>query len=484
MKRKHDGDSTDDDISGQQNHSYSEAHVYSVLRSVFKKDAFRGCQKEIVEAAMKGRDALVLLPTGHGKSLTFQLPAVAVSKGVTMVVSPLLALMANQVQGLKKLDIPAETLNSDVQGHDRRTILQDLVSDNPETRLLYLSPEYISNQAFQRILKRLYDQDLLVRIVIDEAHCCVEWGHSFRSTYKELGFLRQEYPNVPITALTATASESVQKGIIDIMGLDEKRLGVFTTSINRSNLHYEVRYLIPDYRFTDSNSIQEVVMKDILEFLQDYKERRQAQKSTCPGAGIVYCRTRALVEKVAQNLGRKGYGAHAFHAGMDLNVREDILTKWTDSEPGYEIVVATIAFGMGVDKPNVRFVINFDLPDNLESYYQLSGRAGRDNKGARCIIYYCSGAHSPTANADMKRYCSKANQCRHVSIAEYFEPQKTRTVKERTQLAKEYCDYACDVCKNKQFVSSRYMAMARAVDSLSEGVSSTQPSCSRSLAIK
>lgn len=461
-----------------------EIDIEHTLQTVFKKDSFRGCQKEIIETVLNGKDALVLLPTGHGKSLTFQLPAVATPKGVTLVVSPLLALMANQVQALQKLKISAETLNSDIMGHERRRILQDIVSARPKTRLLYLSPEYISNQSFQRILQTLHRQKLLERFVIDEAHCCVEWGHSFRSTYKELGFLRKTYPNVPITALTATASESVQKGIIDIMGLNSETLGVFTTSINRANLHYEVRYLVPDYRYTDSGAVQEVILADIQEFLDEYKGRRQVADSQCPGSGIIYCRTRALVERVADELKKKGYGAHAFHAGMDIEVRGSILKRWTDSKPGYEIVVATIAFGMGVDKPNVRFVINFDLPDNLESYYQLSGRAGRDNKGARCIIYYCSGAYSPTANADIRQYCGKANQCRHVSIAEHFEPHLTKTVRDRAKMAKEYCQFACDVCKNKKFVSSRYMAMKRAVDSLTEGIPSTQATCSSNLAIK
>ncbi|ANB11333.1 ATP-dependent DNA helicase SGS1 [Sugiyamaella lignohabitans] len=351
------------------------------LRRLFRKESFRAGQEEIINAALEKHDILVIFPVGHGKSLTYQLPAVATDHGCTIVISPLLALMANQVDSLEKHGIKAVSLNSNVSIEDRKWILHDLACGHPHIRLLYVSPELCAVDSFRKVVDTLYKQGELNRLVIDEAHCCVEWGHSFRVHYTQLGYFKQRYPDLPITALTATAPAGLRKEIINILKLpNEPLLKVFTSNSNRRNLHYEVRYLAG-----------QDIRDDIVEFLTGYSTERPGMPNhrLLRGQGIIYCRQRNTTEILAAYLQSLGFGARPFHAQIKSpQEKATIMNKWIDNDPDYQVIIATVAFGMGVDKPDVRFVIHHDLPANIESYYQGSGRAGRDNKASRCILYY------------------------------------------------------------------------------------------------
>lgn len=442
------------------------ADIHSILANVFKKEGFREPQEEIITAVIEGHDTLVLLPTGHGKSLTYQLPAVAAGRGkTTIVISPLIALMSNQIASLVSLDVNAVTLNGQSPRAQRHNIVQDLTSSSPSIQMLYVSPELCATSPFRKVLSKMYNEhQSIARFVIDEAHCCVEWGFGFRKDYIELSYLRANFPTVPITALTATAPPAVQQGIIKILGLDKscqrRQLKVFTASVNRPNLHYEVRFFSnPDH--------SEDIIPDIERFLLEYKERRLASKSKSTGAGIVYCRRKDTVELVAQQLREKGFGAHAFHAAISATDKDTILRNWVDNVDGYEIVVATVAFGMGVDKLDVRFVIHVDLPGSIETYYQASGRAGRDGKGALCIIYYSRedrakvlilnrGNGEKTGDIGLQfmiQYCERTNTCRHLQLCSYFEQNIPRLP------SKEWCNYACDYCKDPRAVQRHAMRL-------------------------
>jgi RecQ family ATP-dependent DNA helicase len=358
----------------------------SILKNVFLKDKFRAKQEEIVKCALAGHDILVLLPTGYGKSLTYQLPAVAASSGCTIVVSPLLALIDNQVESLQRLGVTAVSLNSRTPSQERGRIATDLLSpQGPQTRLLYVSPELCATATFQSLVSKLVSRGSLNRVVIDEAHCCVEWGLSFRADYKGLGYFKQTYPHIPVTAVTATAPTLVKRAIIDILCLPVPR--IFTATVNRPNLHYEVRYLGGEDK-----------LYDLIKFVRGYRSRRKRNSSSSSGSGIIYCRTKQTTEALAGVLRQEGFGAQAFHAGLPERVKSDVLNFWISNDASYQIVVATVAFGMGVDKPDVRYVVHFDLPNSLDEYYQGSGRAGRDGRAARCILYYSHGDSSHLCN--------------------------------------------------------------------------------------
>lgn len=430
--------------------------VYSTLRNVFKKQEFRYPQEEIVRASIKGHDLLVLLPTGHGKSLTYQLPSVVPSGAgkVTIVISPLLALIANQITGLHKLKINAVTLNASMEAGERKSVLRELTHVRPTVQMLYISPELCATPGFRKVLRAMYNGTCsIARFVIDEAHCCDEWGSNFRKDYANLNYLREKFPTVPITALTATAGAKVQKRIIEILKLDKRNLRTYKTSVNRPNLHYEVRY------FSDPDHHDDII-PDIVQFLTEYKKRREASKSASSGAGIIYCRRKDTVEEVAMELSKAGFGARAFHGSLPTAEKKEVMDRWVSNVPGYEIVVATVAFGMGVDKPDVRFVVHVDLPASIETYYQATGRAGRDGKGARCILYYSreersrvlmlnrndASSSSTMGLQYLVQYCERTNMCRHLMLCSYFEQNVPKTS------SKEWCFYACDYCKDNRAV--------------------------------
>ncbi|GAA4908743.1 ATP-dependent DNA helicase RecQ [Nonomuraea thailandensis] len=326
-----------------------------VLNRVFGYDSFRAGQQEIIDHVVAGGDALVLMPTGGGKSLCYQIPAL-VRKGVGVVISPLIALMQDQVDALRALGVRAGFLNS-TQGFDERQLVEaEFLSG--ELDLLYLAPERLRVDATQRLLAK---GDISV-FAIDEAHCVAQWGHDFRPDYLELSKLRELWPEVPRIALTATATPSTHSEISSRLGLEQARH--FVASFDRPNIHY---------RITSKSEPK----RQLLEFLRTEHPDE---------SGIVYCLSRSSVEKIAEFLADNGIAAVPYHAGLDARTRALHQARFL-REDGL-IVVATIAFGMGIDKPDVRFVAHLDLPKSVEGYYQETGRAGRDGLPATAWMAY------------------------------------------------------------------------------------------------
>ncbi|MCS6812040.1 MAG: DNA helicase RecQ [Cyanobacteria bacterium] len=332
------------------------------LKQFFGYDQFRPGQREIVEAALTGQDVLVVMPTGGGKSLCFQLPAL-VRSGLTIVVSPLIALMQDQVEALQINGIAATFLNSSLSAVESRDRSQAALKG--EIKLLYVAPERLLLESFLLdFLGSIQAGVGLTAIAIDEAHCVSEWGHDFRPEYRQLRRLRQIYPQVPIMALTATATERVRQDIISQLDLRQPYCHI--ASFNRSNLYYEVH---PKHRRGNQTFIQLV---------------QQVQQLT--GPGIIYCLSRKRVDELTTRLNHHGIADLPYHAGMDNRQRSDNPQRFIRDD--VRVMVATIAFGMGINKPDVRFVIHYDLPRNIESYYQESGRAGRDGEPAHCTLYF------------------------------------------------------------------------------------------------
>jgi ATP-dependent DNA helicase RecQ len=334
----------------------------AALKHYFGYDRFRAGQREIIEIALEQQDLLVIMPTGGGKSLCFQLPALLQS-GITIVVSPLIALMQDQVQLLADNGIPATFINSSLNLQEKRDRAQAIY--NGEIKLLYVAPERLLNRDFiENFLIDVHSKIGIAGFAIDEAHCVSEWGHDFRPEYRQLSQLRQYFPLIPFTALTATATARVREDISRQLKL--RAPTVHIASFNRPNLYYEVRR-------KNSNSYRELL--------------QQVKKQT--GAGIIYCLSRKKVEDLTAKLINDGVDAVAYHAGLDAKTRSENQNKFIRDD--VRIIVATIAFGMGINKPDVRFVIHYDLPRNIESYYQESGRAGRDGEPSHCTLYFGGG---------------------------------------------------------------------------------------------
>ncbi len=332
----------------------SEAKIKSVLSDIYGFDGFRPHQEGIVQALMNRRDAVAVMPTGGGKSLCYQLPAQILS-GTGVIISPLISLMKDQVDAARANGIRAEYLNSS-QGLRAMAEVHNALS-NRELDLLYIAPERFVMDRFRTVLKSIP----LSLFAIDEAHCISEWGHDFRQDYLALSLIRNEFPDIPVAAFTATATPPVQNDIIRRLELRDPYL--VRASFNRPNLFYQVEPKC-------------CVELQICEWV-----KRQGRN-----AGIVYRTTRDDVESTARWLQDCGIDALPYHAGLSTELRQEHQEKFNRDQ--IQVMVATIAFGMGIDKPNVRFVLHGDLPKNIESYYQETGRAGRDGRPAHCLLFY------------------------------------------------------------------------------------------------
>jgi bloom syndrome protein len=417
--------------------------VLDILQRRFHLNQFRQNQLEAINGILSGRDTFVLMPTGGGKSLCYQLPALVTtgfSSGTTIVISPLLSLMEDQVLHLRKLGIKAFLLNSETEPNARRRLLSSLSADYTGeecVELLYVTPEMINkSQSLVRILEKLHHARKLARLVVDEAHCVSQWGHDFRPDYKALGDIRARLPGVPVMALTATATENVKMDVI--RNLKMEGCYVFSQSFNRPNLTYEVRSKAKGYK----------LLADMGEMISSTYQNQ---------SGIVYCLSRKTCEKVAKDLRELHHikAAH-YHAGMTPADRTHVQQGWQDG--AYHVVVATIAFGMGIDKPDVRFVIHHSIPKSLEGYYQETGRAGRDGKPSGCYLYY--GYRDVAAikrmiedgegNAEQKcrqrqmlrnviQYCENKSDCRRAQVLAYFNER----------FCPAECKGTCDNCSSE-----------------------------------
>jgi ATP-dependent DNA helicase RecQ len=380
-----------------------------ILHDVFGYPAFRGEQQDVIEYVTAGGDALVLMPTGGGKSLCYQIPAL-LRRGTGIVVSPLIALMQDQVDALCQLGVKAAFLNSSIAAEAAREVQSKLLRG--ELDMLYVAPERLLMPGFLALLEQVQDDSGLALFAIDEAHCVSQWGHDFRPEYRALTILHERFPDVPRIALTATADTPTRGEIIERLALEQARQ--FVSSFDRANIHYRVTL-----KNNARNQLQAFL---VAEHPDD--------------AGIVYCLSRKKVEETATWLKLRGWDALPYHAGLDAATRSKNQSRFLREEG--VVMVATVAFGMGIDKPNVRFVAHLDLPKSLESYYQETGRAGRDGLPANAWLAYGLGdvvamrhmidsGEAPEERKRLERrkldallgYC-ESTTCRHQSVLRYF----------------------------------------------------------------
>ena len=326
----------------------------SVLKSVFGYQSFRKGQEEVINASLNGRDALVVMATGNGKSLCYQIPALCF-EGLTLVISPLISLMKDQVDQLQANGIEADFLNSSQTLEQQQQVQNKLISG--QLKLLYVSPEKVMTNTFFQLIS--YSK--VSFIAIDEAHCISQWGHDFRPEYTQLGGLKASFPHAPIMALTATADYATRQDILTHLNLENPHK--YIGSFDRPNIRYTL-----EEKYKPMEQLTRFVL---------------AQKGK---SGIIYCNSRNKVERIAESLRNKGVSAAAYHAGMETALRERVQQDF--QRDNVQVVVATIAFGMGINKSNVRFVAHFDLPRSIESYYQETGRAGRDDLPAEAVLFY------------------------------------------------------------------------------------------------
>lgn len=398
------------------------------LRDAFQLSKFRPLQLRAINLSMSGKDLFLVMPTGRGKSLCYQLPAVC-SDGFTLVVTPLVSLMEDQLMYLKKLDVSAVTLNASSSKEHAKMVMGGMTDPNAPFKLLYVTPEKIAkSKLLMSRLEKAYQAGRLSRIAVDEVHCCSQWGHDFRPDYKLLGILKRQFPNVPLLGLTATATSSVLKDCQKILCVPEPI--TLTASFNRTNLYYEVQ-------MKDADS--EKSLADISALIKSrYKDQ----------SGIVYVFSQKDAEVVSSDLQKKGIVAYPYHANMNPDDKSKVHRKWTMNK--IQVVVATVAFGMGIDKPDVRFVIHHTISKSIENYYQESGRAGRDDSPADCIVFYGFGDIFRISTMvvmenvgqqkllTMVDYCQNVDRCRRSVMAVHFDEVWDD----------KGCNQMCDVCRH------------------------------------
>ena len=398
----------------------------TVLKSVFGYSSFRPLQKEIIQNVCSGRDTLAIMPTGGGKSLTYQIPAL-IFDGLTVVVSPLIALMHDQVSSLASNGIEAVFLNSSLEWEEYKSCVARVLSG--KVKIVYVSPEGLATQKIQTLL---HNENLHIKcFTIDEAHCISEWGHDFRPDYLAIASVRQQFPQAVCLALTATATKHVRDDIVN--NLQMKNPDILLASFNRPNIFLEVRPKRDSY-------------VQIVSFLKEHLE----------DSGIIYCFSRKQVDQLADLLSNDGFSVLPYHAGLDDSTREKNQTAFIRDK--VQIMVATVAFGMGIDKPNVRFVIHYDLPKSLEQYYQEIGRAGRDGLPSTALLLYSSAdihkiRYFFADSADVEKsekllqsmvdYAS-ARHCRRQKLLAYFGEFYTP---ESSSVENKCC---CDICSTGQ----------------------------------
>ena len=399
-----------------------DLHTY--LKEIFGFDKFKGDQEAIIQSLLDGHDTFVIMPTGGGKSLCYQLPAIILD-GTAIVVSPLIALMKNQVDAVRytsgTTDV-AHFLNSSLSRVQQNEVKEDLLKGG--TKLLYVAPETLSKEETIELLKQIP----ISFFAIDEAHCISEWGHDFRPAYRRLReAIKAIRPNVPILTLTASATPKVQQDIIKNLGMEQAK--TFISSFNRPNLYYEVRP-------KPSDPMQ--LHKEIIRFIKENPNK----------SGIIYCLTRKKVEDLAELLVINGIKALPYHAGLDNKVRAENQDKFLTEE--IDVIVATIAFGMGIDKPDVRFVIHYDIPKSIEGYYQETGRAGRDGGEGRCIAFYSEQDVEKLYKFFSDKNASEQEMARQLvqEMVSYAESSACRRLNILRYFGENYDEAYCGNCDN------------------------------------